>query len=195
MNSKDTQLLSIAIAQAMNTFAESCKQSGIKLTKQVILDTSEKVSQNLWVNQQQIAAAGKLLQEWKTQDEILQHLDTITQSVWENNTMWTQRDKILDIIDKIIDMYIQNEIWDSWNHKKYIEDINHLWTKKAWWHAKKILRAAQWAHLDLEFEDAKTDLTLNLTIAWIQIDTEISDQDIKLFYEYSKYLKSKKENI
>ncbi len=210
MNNQEKILLAFAAAQAMKIFSDTCKNSGIKVSKDVVLETWNKVSETLWVSKTQIAEIWTLIQIGKTQEDIQK---IITQkyfpetsknteklipqkfennNISENNSIEDKRKKVLEIIEKIKNKYIQVETNLPGNFWKDLEKIYQDWEKKSWRHIKKILKVSQEANAYLDYQDAKTDLELQLTIQCIHLDSQITADDIELYYFYAKYKTQKK---
>ncbi len=210
MNNQEKILLAFAAAQAMKTFSDACKSSWIKVSKDVILETWNKVSETLWVSKTQIAEIWRLIQIGKTQEDIQQIIaqkyfpeisenkkETLSQktknnNISENHSIEDKRKYILEIIEKIKNKYIQAETNLSENFWKDLEKIYQDWEKKSWRHIKKILKVSQEANSYLDYQDAKTDLELQLTIQCIHLDSQITADDIELYYFYAKYKTQKK---
>ncbi len=204
MNNQEKIILAFAAAQAMKTFSDACKNSGIKVSKDVILETWNKVSETLWISKTQIAEIWTLIQRWKTQQDIQ---EIITQKYFpktsenkkelfspesENNSIVNKRKKILEVIEKIKNNYIQEETSLCENFWKDLEKIYQNWEQKAWRHIKKILQVSQEANSYLDYQDVKTDLELQLTIQCIHLDSQITQNDLELYYFYAKYRAQKK---
>ena len=205
MNNQEKILLAFAAAQAMKTFSDTCKSSWIKVSKDVILETWNKVSETLRVSKTQIAEIGTLIQIGKTQEDIQQIITqkyfpeisenkTENNNISENNSIEDKRKYVLEIIEKIKNKYIQAETNQPENFWKDLEKIYQDWEKKSWRHIKKILKVSQEANSYLDYHDAKTDLELQLTIQCIHLESQVTADDIELYYFYAKYKTKKNEN-
>lgn len=210
MNNQEKILLAFAAAQAMKTFSDTCKNSGIKVSKDVVLETWNKVSETLWVPKTQIAEIWTLIQIGKTQEDIQKIITqkyfpetsknseklipqkTENNNISENNSIEDKRKYVLEVIEKIKNKYIQAETNLCENFWKDLEKIYQDWEKKSWRHIKKILKVSQEANAYLDYQDAKTDLELQLTIQCIHLDSQITADDIELYYFYAKYKTQKK---
>lgn len=155
MNNQEKILLAFAAAQAIKTFSDACKSWWIKVSKDVILETWNKVSETLWVSKTQIAEIWTLIQIGKTQEDIQQIItqkyfpeisenkkETLSQktknnNISENNSIEDKRKYILEIIEKIKNKYIQAETNLSENFWKDLEKIYQDWEKKSWSISKK----------------------------------------------------------
>ena len=210
MNNQEKILLAFAAAQAMKIFSDTCKNSGIKVSKDVVLKTWNKVSETLWVSKTQIAEIWTLIQIGKTQEDIQKIITqkyfpetsknseklipqkTENNNISENNSIEDKRKYVLEVIEKIKNKYIQAETNLCENFWKDLEKIYQDWEKKSWRHIKKILKVSQEANAYLDYQDAKTDLELQLTIQCIHLDSQITADDIELYYFYAKYKTQKK---
>ena len=210
MNNQEKILLAFAAAQAMKIFSDTCKNSGIKVSKDVVLETWNKVSETLWVPKTQIAEIWTLIQIGKTQEDIQKIITqkyfpetsknseklipqkTENNNISENNSIEDKRKYVLEVIEKIKNKYIQAETNLCENFWKDLEKIYQDWEKKSWRHIKKILKVSQEANAYLDYQDAKTDLELQLTIQCIHLDSQITADDIELYYFYAKYKTQKK---
>lgn len=210
MNNQEKILLAFAAAQAMKTFSDTCKNSGIKVSKDVVLETWNKVSETLWVSKTQIAEIWTLIQIGKTQEDIQKIITqkyfpetsknteklipqkTENNNISENNSIEDKRKYVLEVIEKIKNKYIQAETNLCENFWKDLEKIYQDWEKRSWRHIKKILKVSQEANAYLDYQDAKTDLELQLTIQCIHLDSQITADDIELYYFYAKYKTQKK---
>ena len=96
------------------------------------------------------------------------------------------------ILKIIKNHYIQEETSMSKNFWKDLEEVYQNWAKTAWKHIKKILRVSQEANSYLDYQDAQTDLELQLNIQCINFNSQINKNDVELYYYYAKYLAQKK---
>lgn len=203
MNNQDKILLAFAAAQAMKTFSESCKNSGIKVSREVIIETWNKVSETLWVPKNQIAEIGTMIEVWKHQNEIQSiiaqkyypdvqnHIDIQTPYNSQINIS-QQRKIILNIIEQIKEEYMREELKNKENHGLDLIQIHEIWEKKAWKHIRKILKFSLEANDHIDNTNAHSNLNIQLAIESIKFDKPITKNDVELYYYYAKYLAQKK---